>query len=92
MRRVNCVDTSSDNHLDVHIVVNAILATLTADTGVLDTAESTTCQYHYAPSVSQGVCTHGAAESEITPVLIATIPNSSLSDTRCALRRSLVIR
>ena len=52
MRRVNCVDTSSDNHLDVHIVVNAILATLTAHTGVLDTAESTTCQYHYAPSVS----------------------------------------
>lgn len=47
--RVLGVDGASRNHLDVHIVIDAVLAALAPHARVLDTSESVESQYRYVP-------------------------------------------
>lgn len=45
--RAHSVDTTSHDHLDVDIIVNAVLAALTAHTGVLNATEPSTSQRNH---------------------------------------------
>jgi hypothetical protein len=47
---------------------------------VLDASEASRSQHNQVSELEE--VTHGAAQSEITPVLMATMPNSNRSDTR----------
>lgn len=44
--RIDSVDSTSDNHFDIHIVIDTILAALASHARVLNSAESNIiCQY-----------------------------------------------
>lgn len=70
---VDHIVISLDDRLGLHVVVHAVLAALSSKTRLLDTTETVEC----VSLVHQWLLelpTYGAAASEMTPVLTATIP------------------
>lgn len=83
-------NVSSDDSLDGHIFIQPILPSLSSKTRIIHLAEPVSVGL--VPSITD--CpgnTHGAEDSEMTPVLIATIPDSNLSLILVALLRSCVM-
>ncbi len=84
------IDASNENRLERHIVLNTEFAPFTTHTRVLDSPKSVTGQCVCASDQIESA-THGAGASDMAPVLIATMPVSNLSDTRCDRARLVVM-
>lgn len=78
---MDSIDTANNDRLEDHVVIKTVLASLAPKTRMLDTTKSVTLSVNVLIA-NVGWRTYGAAESEMTPVLKATMPNCNLSETR----------